>query len=963
MGTVTPTQKREAYLAFSRPYLELPAHIVAREDVEGPVSLQQLQGKKVAVVKGYVWQEFLERDYPGIELELVADVPTGLTKVSFGGATAMIVNLAVASHYIQALGLTNLRVSGRTEYYGRYAFATRNDWPELSRILDKALLQIGSDQRAAILANWIAPATTAAPTEPQDTAYPEQLIPEDLRARIEAIERDSTLDTPSRERALEQLRRALTRQAAARRSEQKAARFASSLESAHRETERIRLELSTRIAVGEPSLPSLPAGVTLPQLEQRLAQAKAELASAQQEKADLADQIKTQQGRPPKIQDDIAEAKLALDRLQWELAAPPDLAPDSLVAEARAAALQAEKDALRAEIHLLEQELLSYDVRLELLIAQYNRSQLELSRNESEERQLQSAVNALFADEAAAARQKAETTLRQVAGKHPLLQAGAKENDRLSRLLSDLAARAEEVSAEKRKVRELLTELDRDFRSIEQQLEIAAHSPVLAQVLIAERRKLPNRKLYEHGARQRRDQIANARLQQFLVTEQQQRAGTARDDSEPLVDRTSPGEHSDALRDQLGQLTVERSALLGKLADAYGNLATQLTALGGEEKRLADLVARLTTLLSERLLWTASTTPIGLAWIEQTRQAADWLLGWDNWATGVADFAEASTRSLLRAAALILLALALWYQWADVAPAGRLLDQITLWQQTVGAEGEERLESITLWALTKTVLVILVTLIAVQNLPGFLEISLLQRLSLDRGSRYAITAVSRYLIITLGVVVAANLIGFGWSKVQWLVAALTVGLGFGLQEIFANFVSGIIVLFERPIRIGDTVTVGTTTGTVTRISTRATTITDWDRKELIIPNKSFVTGDVINWTLSDPITRLILRIGVAYGTDVELTESLLRELAEAHPMVLDDPPPSVFFCGFGESALELELRVFFRDVLKRTLLTHELNKAINRSFVEHDIEIAFPQRDIHIRSVAPRATLSLDEEG
>jgi potassium efflux system protein len=318
--------------------------------------------------------------------------------------------------------------------------------------------------------------------------------------------------------------------------------------------------------------------------------------------------------------------------------------------------------------------------------------------------------------------------------------------------------------------------------------------------------------------------------------------------------------------------------------------------------------------------------------------------------TSIREISE-QTHSLLRAAALVLLALALWLQWADLAPAGHLLDQITLWQQTVGADGQERLEPVTLWALTKTMVVILLTLIAVQNLPGFLEISLLRRLELDRGSRYAITAVSRYLIIALGVIVASGLIGFGWSKVQWLVAALTVGLGFGLQEIFANFVSGLIVLFERPIRIGDTVTVGATTGTVTRIRTRATTITDWDHKELIIPNKSFVTGDVINWTLSDPITRLIIRIGVAYGSDVELTERLIRELAEAHPLVLNDPPPSVFFSGFGDSALDFELRVFYRDVLKRTLLTHELNKAINRSFAEHGIEIAFPQRDIHVRSI------------
>jgi small-conductance mechanosensitive channel len=170
---------------------------------------------------------------------------------------------------------------------------------------------------------------------------------------------------------------------------------------------------------------------------------------------------------------------------------------------------------------------------------------------------------------------------------------------------------------------------------------------------------------------------------------------------------------------------------------------------------------------------------------------------------------------------------------------------------------------------------------------------------------------------------------------------------------FANFVSGLIVLFERPIRIGDTVTVGTTTGTVTRIRTRATTITDRDRKELIIPNKSFVTGDVINWTLSDPVTRLIIRVGVAYGSDVELIERLMLDLAKAHPLVLDEPPPTVFFSEFGDSALNFELRVFYQDILNKILLTHELNKAIDKCFSEHGIVIPFPQRDIHIRSNDP----------
>ena len=1250
LGAVTPTEKRSEYLAFTHPYLELPTHIITRKEVAGTVTLQQLQGKKVAVVSGYIWQEFLQRDYPGIELEAVPDVASGLSKISAGTADAMIENLAVAGYYIKQLGLTNLRVAGQTEYYGRFAFAIRNDWPELRQILEKALLHIDPDSRSAILSKWITPEHATASTAPVETTPPAEVppTPEVIKARIEAIERDSQLDPAIRDQALELLRKALTWQDAAHQSEKNAALFASALESAPAETESIRREVSDRIAAGEP--PPVPPGATRQELEQRLAQAKADHASAQKARDELADQIKTQQGRPDKIHDQISESKLALDRLQWQQAGASAVATDPLIVEASGIALQAEKDADRAEIHMLEQELLSYDARLALLIAKYNRSQLKLGRRESEERQLQTRLNALFADAAAAAEEAAEQSLREVAGKHPLLQAAAEGNHQLSQHLSNLVVQTRTLSVEQQKIRDLLTEFEGDLHNIEQQLQITTQSPVLAQVLIAERRKLPDPKQYERSAREHRDQIADARLQQFQLTEQESTLAPGDADSR----KTLSGEQ----QLQLQQLTTERDALRAKLTDAYTNLATQLVTISNDEQRLSELLTNLTTLLDERLLWIASTTPIGVAWIEQTVRSAGWFLGRTNWSRATEDFQAATlqapvltagalllfailigirrqlrrkaaaisenvgnpfhdrfgltlelllikllwvlpwplilagtgwllqhshnaepfsaalgqglirlaitvflvelfrqlslprglaechlnwtatackvlhsnlswvrlfvypvsftlgmielqpagligdapgrmefiigllgvtlflwrlmhprhgapgsylqahrvgwlwqlrtiwyplliicpvallalvlsgyyysatdlgsrlaysfyislgvllvyhlmlrwarvaeqrltisrtlekrdasrqaravqqsgdasgegvpdtlelpqtsiqeisaqTRALLGAAALVLLVLALWFQWADLAPAGYLLDQITLWQQMVGTEGKEHLEPVTLWAVTKTIVVLILTIIAVQNFPGFLEISILGRLSLERGSRYAITTITRYLIIALGVIVASNLIGFGWSKLQWMVAALTVGLGFGLQEIFANFVSGLIVLFERPIRIGDTVTVGTTTGTVTRIRTRATTITDRDRKELIIPNKSFVTGDVINWTLSDPVTRLILRVGVAYGSDVELVERLMLDLARAHPLVLDEPPPTVFFSEFGDSALNFELRVFYQDILNKIRLTHELNKAIESCFTEHGIVIPFPQRDIHLRS-------------
>jgi potassium efflux system protein len=190
-----------------------------------------------------------------------------------------------------------------------------------------------------------------------------------------------------------------------------------------------------------------------------------------------------------------------------------------------------------------------------------------------------------------------------------------------------------------------------------------------------------------------------------------------------------------------------------------------------------------------------------------------------------------------------------------------------------------------------------------------------------------------------------------WSKLQWLVAALGVGLGFGLQEIVANFVSGIILLFERPIRVGDTVTIDGITGTVSRIRIRATTLVDWDRKEQIIPNKTFVTEDLTNWTLSDSITRVILPVGVAYGSDVDQVQELLTEGAHNNERIVDDPAPAVFCIGLGESRIDFELRVFVRDPLDIMSLIHEINAAITHTLHEAGIEIAYPQRDIHVRSM------------
>jgi potassium efflux system protein len=310
-------------------------------------------------------------------------------------------------------------------------------------------------------------------------------------------------------------------------------------------------------------------------------------------------------------------------------------------------------------------------------------------------------------------------------------------------------------------------------------------------------------------------------------------------------------------------------------------------------------------------------------------------------------------RTLISLTVIIGVFITLWMVWSRIVPALGVLDEITLWKSTIATGAGGELHVITLSHLLLGILVAFFTIIAARNLPGLLEITTLERLSLDASARYAISTISRYIIVTIGLVIAFDQIGVDWSKMQWIAAAMGVGLGFGLQEVVANFVSGLIILFERPVRIGDTVSVGDISGTVSRIKVRATTITDWDNREVIVPNKDFITGRVINWSLSDPVTRLVLKVGIAYGTDTTTATQLMLGVAKANSLVLDAPPPTVFFLGFGDSSLDFEIRVFVRELGKRMPLMHELHVAVEKVLRENNINIPFPQRDIHIQSPLP----------
>ena len=291
-----------------------------------------------------------------------------------------------------------------------------------------------------------------------------------------------------------------------------------------------------------------------------------------------------------------------------------------------------------------------------------------------------------------------------------------------------------------------------------------------------------------------------------------------------------------------------------------------------------------------------------------------------------------------------------YYVWSDLVTVVSYLRDITLWQQTSTTEAGVVTETISLFNLIVALIIVVITYILVRNIQGILEVLIFSRVKLSQGTPYTITTLLTYIFVAVGGAWAFSTLGMSWSKLQWLFAALSVGLGFGMQEIFANFVSGIILLFERPIRVGDTVTINGVTGTVAKIRIRAITMIDPDRKEVIVPNKSFVTGQVINWALSNTITRLVVSVGVAYGSDLDLVKRLLLQAAHEQPSVLKDPEPRALFLTFGASTLDHELRVYVGQVSERNDTLDALNRRVNELFAENNIDIAFNQLDIFIKN-------------
>lgn len=315
------------------------------------------------------------------------------------------------------------------------------------------------------------------------------------------------------------------------------------------------------------------------------------------------------------------------------------------------------------------------------------------------------------------------------------------------------------------------------------------------------------------------------------------------------------------------------------------------------------------------------------------------------------DVISAQSLQLVRSIIAMIALISMVLLWSELHSAFAFMENIKLWGTKVIINGNEVEHYISLSSLFIAILVLTITVQLVKNLPALLELGILQHLDLAPGTGYAISTVSKYIILLVGCMIAFSFVGIDWAKIQWLIAALGVGLGFGLQEIFANFISGLIMLFEKPVRIGDTVTIRDLTGTITKINTRATTIVDWDRKEIVMPNKAFITEQLVNWSLSDAITRIVLTIPATIDADSQLVMDILLKVAKECDYVLNDPEPQVFLVDIQEGIQLFEVRLFASEMSHRMPLRSEIQQLIIKEYCKHGLTLPFPPLQTNLESL------------
>lgn len=295
----------------------------------------------------------------------------------------------------------------------------------------------------------------------------------------------------------------------------------------------------------------------------------------------------------------------------------------------------------------------------------------------------------------------------------------------------------------------------------------------------------------------------------------------------------------------------------------------------------------------------------------------------------------------------------LYRQWSDLAGVINYLDTVYLWKHETMINGVISLnQSLTLTNVIIALLIIALTMLLNHNLPTLVErLFLLAPTQRRKSTSYTIRILSSYVIITAGIVLTAGSLGISWDQLQWLVAALSVGLGFGLQEIFANFVSGIIILFERQLRVGDIITLSDLSGTVSKIRIRATTIVSFDNKEVLIPNREFITTALTNWSLSNTVTKVEFLIGIGYDADVRKAKAILNQIVRSCTYLAPEQPHLIYVCGLQDNCVSIMCEVYVKEIGSRKLTTDYLSTEVLRRFAEAGITIPYQRSEVLLKNL------------
>ena len=1061
-----------------------------------------------------------------------------------------------------------------------------------------------------------------------------------IKAKIKEVESSVDLDKDAKAKLTNRYRIALSNLEMEHSNNKAADEFLTARKTATQQAEKILKELeqardSAKESTSDEIL-DITKGMSLPETEQLLLLEEANLAAIQAVLSDAEEQLENMLNRPTIIQNSLIQAKERQKEITDEIKIPAPKTESTLEIEVRNWMLVTEQLALRAEIEMLDRELLSQPMRLELLKAQIDQKTWEIQPIEEKVHKLQENVNEQYLAQAEKTQEEAQATQQQSRGKHSLIQTMAEQNAALSQDISFLATRLDDITQRRDDVFKETKRLEDNFQRAKQTIGVTGMSQVLGRAFTEEYQALRKLTDINKATVSRADQIAEINLARIQYNDERQRLKDIPDYVAKLTADLSTEETS-RIQVELEDLAEQRLKLIGQALITQRTSLEVLNELNAGNRQLLDIIKNYTHFLAKYLLWIRNASfpkldellaipdqivqilspanwretfeilkfqaknssifilllaLVGVVlWrmkqlrslLEMTGKevgkpasdrfiftvqalgstllmAAPWpmllaVLGWHlnfpestvftqsistallrgaeilyflqvfrvlvipkglaavhlHWSTpnlhrlrlelrwfivvflplffigSIAVFSDfgnlggglgrISIMALLITIAVIFyrvlrprqgivcgflaqyptsflsrfhyfwfaLALALplgmaaltlsgyvfssgmlfgrlyrtvglisvliifyflavrwvlvtlsrkefsktlsnndriqleepeidnttldeesrklisstmvvagifglWFIWSDVLPALGILNNITLWYYTDVVSGVAKNLPVTLGDACLAIIVIFLLAGGLKHFSSFQEIVLRQFSSMRPSARYAFITLSSYAILATGAAYVFSLLGGSWKEIQWIFAALGVGIGFGLQEIVANFICGLIILFERPVRIGDVVTVGDIEGTVSRIQIRATTITMFDKKELLVPNKEFITGRLVNWSLSDPMTRIMVYIQVTYGSDIQKTMSIMSNAAEENACVLKNPAPFVTIEGFADNRLKLNLRCYIGLIEDRLRTVTALHEVIIQKFKEAGIVVPAPQQDLNLNT-------------